>query len=76
MAAAQLEHPHIVDVHGIGCERGVHFYVMRFIEGQTLAQVIEALRSAERGARSAEQDEPSATPTRSASKAGEGTGDR
>ncbi|HVC96795.1 MAG TPA: protein kinase, partial [Pirellulales bacterium] len=48
-AAAQLEHPHIVEVHGIGCERGVHFYVMRFIEGQTLAEVIEELRRVETG---------------------------
>jgi WD40 repeat protein/serine/threonine protein kinase len=44
-AAAQLHHPHIVPVHGVGCERGVHFYAMHFIEGQTLAAVIEELRA-------------------------------
>jgi serine/threonine protein kinase/WD40 repeat protein len=43
-AAAQLHHPHIVPVYYVGCERGVHFYAMQFIEGQTLAQVIADLR--------------------------------
>ena len=45
LAAAQLDHPHIVDVHGVGCERSVHFYAMRFVDGETLAQVITKLRS-------------------------------
>ena len=40
MAAAQLEHPHIVNVYGVGCERGVHYYAMRFIDGQTLADLV------------------------------------
>jgi serine/threonine protein kinase/Tfp pilus assembly protein PilF len=39
-AAACLHHPHIVPVHGVGCERAVHFYAMQFIEGQTLAELI------------------------------------
>src|SRR5262249_43997231 len=30
-AAASLEHPHIVPVYGVGCERGVHYYAMKFI---------------------------------------------
>jgi serine/threonine protein kinase len=38
LAAAQLNHPHIVDVIGVGCERGVHFYAMRLIDGQSLAE--------------------------------------
>jgi serine/threonine protein kinase len=41
-AAASLEHPHIVPVYGVGCERGVHYYAMKFIDGQSLAAVIEA----------------------------------
>lgn len=45
-AAAQLDHPHIVDVIAVGCERAVHYYAMRFIEGQTLAQAIDELRRA------------------------------
>jgi serine/threonine protein kinase len=42
-AAASLEHPHIVPVYGVGCERGVHYYAMMFIAGQSLAQVIAGL---------------------------------
>jgi serine/threonine protein kinase len=43
-AAALLHHPHIVPVYSVGCERGVHYYAMQFIEGQTLADAIAALR--------------------------------
>jgi len=46
-AAAQLHHTHIVPVHSVGCERGVHYYAMQFIEGQTLAQAIAEQRRAE-----------------------------
>jgi serine/threonine protein kinase len=38
--AAYLHHTNIVPVYGVGCERGVHYYAMQFIEGQSLAQVI------------------------------------
>jgi len=44
-AAAHLHHTNIVPVFGVGCERGVHFYAMQYIEGQTLAQVIADLKS-------------------------------
>jgi WD40 repeat protein/serine/threonine protein kinase len=51
-AAAALDHPHIVHVHAVGCERAVHFYAMQFIDGQTLADLIRELRAAEhRGSR-------------------------
>jgi serine/threonine protein kinase len=43
-AVAQLHHTNIVSVFGVGCERGVHFYAMQLIEGQTLAEVIAHLR--------------------------------
>jgi tetratricopeptide (TPR) repeat protein len=43
-AAALLDHPHIVHVHAVGCERAVHFYAMQFIDGQTLAALIAGLR--------------------------------
>ncbi len=35
-AAAQLQHPNIVPVYSFGVERGIHFYAMQFIEGQTI----------------------------------------
>jgi eukaryotic-like serine/threonine-protein kinase len=45
-AAAHLHHPNIVPVFAVGCERGVHYYAMQFIEGRTLAAVIDHLRQA------------------------------
>lgn len=44
-AAAALEHPNIVNILSVGCDRGVHYYAMQFIEGRTLAQVIDELRA-------------------------------
>jgi len=46
-AAAQLHHTNIVPVFAVGCERGVHYYAMQFIEGQTLAEAIKGLRQLE-----------------------------
>jgi serine/threonine protein kinase len=46
-AAAGLEHPHIVPVYGVGCERGVHYYAMKFIEGQSLAEMISGVARSE-----------------------------
>jgi serine/threonine protein kinase len=43
-AAGHLHHQNIVPVYAVGCERGVHYYTMQFIEGQTLAAVIAELR--------------------------------
>ncbi|MEX0613691.1 MAG: serine/threonine-protein kinase, partial [Pirellulales bacterium] len=45
-AAAALHHTNIVPVYAVGCERGVHFYAMQYIEGQSLAEVIESLAEA------------------------------
>jgi serine/threonine protein kinase len=42
--AAQLHHQNIVPVYAVGCERGVHFFAMQYIEGQTLAEVIREVR--------------------------------
>jgi eukaryotic-like serine/threonine-protein kinase len=44
-AAAHLHHTSIVPVYATGCERGVHYYAMQYIEGQTLAAVIQELRA-------------------------------
>src|SRR5262249_8391880 len=38
---ARLHHTNIVPVFGFGCERGVHYYAMQFIEGRSLADVLE-----------------------------------
>ena len=43
-AAALLHHTNIVPVYAVGCERGVHFYAMQLIDGQSLAELIEQLR--------------------------------
>src|SRR5262249_22369804 len=43
-AAAQLHHTNIVPVIAVGCERGVHYYAMQFIDGQSLAAIIARLR--------------------------------
>ena len=39
-----MQHEKIVPVHAVGCERGVHYYAMQFIEGQSLAALIGELR--------------------------------
>jgi len=44
-AAASLKHPHIVSVYSVGCERGVHYYAMEYVDGKTLANVIDELRA-------------------------------
>ena len=43
-AAAMLKHAHIVSVFSVGCERGIHFYAMELIDGQSLAEVIPDLQ--------------------------------
>ena len=43
-AAANLHHTNIVPVHYVGCERSVHFYAMQFIDGQSLAGLLEQQR--------------------------------
>jgi WD40 repeat protein/serine/threonine protein kinase len=57
-AAARLHHTNIVPVFGVGCENGIHFYVMQFIFGRGLDEVINDLRpmsvSADEASRSAE----------------------
>ncbi|MCR9292803.1 MAG: protein kinase [bacterium] len=44
-AAATLDHPHIVHVIQVGCDRGVHCLAMQLIDGPSLAEVIEAIKS-------------------------------
>ena len=44
-AAAQLHHPHIVPIFGVGCDHGIHYYAMQFVEGRSLAAILQELRS-------------------------------
>ena len=44
-AAAQLHHPHIVPIFGVGCDQGIHFYTMQFVEGRSLAAILHEHRA-------------------------------
>jgi serine/threonine protein kinase len=57
-AAAHLHHTNIVPVFATGVERGVHFYAMQFIEGETLANVVAELRAHAERERRAPAPEP------------------
>jgi WD40 repeat protein/serine/threonine protein kinase/lipoprotein NlpI len=48
-AAARLHHSNIVPVYGVGEQGGLHYYVMQFIQGLGLDQVLEELRRLRRG---------------------------
>jgi eukaryotic-like serine/threonine-protein kinase len=39
-AAASIGHPHIVSVFDTGSDDGVHFIVMEYVEGRTLAEIL------------------------------------
>src|SRR5204862_56181 len=45
-AAQLLRHPHVVPIAAFGCERGIYYYAMQYIEGCDLAAVIAGLREA------------------------------
>jgi serine/threonine-protein kinase len=38
-AAAQLNHPNIVQIYSIGEEKGLHYFAMEYIKGESLADV-------------------------------------
>jgi serine/threonine protein kinase len=63
-AAATLDHPNIVAIHSVGCERGVHYYAMQLIEGQSLAEVVEQVGAASRAAHAQNVDMPHSGPAR------------
>jgi serine/threonine protein kinase len=61
-AAAQLHHTNIVPVYAVGCERGIHFYAMQLIDGQSLDAVIRQVRKQAREAEGAVEG-PAADPS-------------
>jgi len=48
--AAQLRHRNIVGVYGMGQEENTPYYAMEYVEGETLAKVLERIRGADPGA--------------------------
>src|SRR5579871_5687049 len=46
---AHLHHTNIVPIHAVGCEQGVHYYAMQFIDGQSLATMVDVPPSTRRG---------------------------
>ena len=38
---SSLNHPNICALYGVGCENGIDFLVMEFIEGETLAEILK-----------------------------------
>jgi hypothetical protein len=72
-AAAQLHHTNIVPVHAVGCERGVHYYAMQFIDGRNLADVIRELRQLNPPLPSRERAGVRVDPSRSQTRRGEET---
>src|SRR5262249_16920909 len=73
-AAALLHHTNIVPVFAVGCERGVNFYAMQLIDGQSLAGLIRQL--ARRAGRLPTPDQhPSSSAVHSSYVLGGGTAD-
>jgi tetratricopeptide (TPR) repeat protein len=56
-AAGGLHHTNIVPVYSVGCERGVHFYAMQFIDGRPLSDLIRQLRQSEQDRHGSPRDE-------------------
>jgi len=44
LAMAQLDHGNIINVYSVGFQKGIHFYSMQLVNGQSLADVIRTLR--------------------------------
>ncbi|MCC6491680.1 MAG: protein kinase [Pirellulales bacterium] len=56
-AAALVHHTNIVPVFSVGCERGVHYYAMQFIEGRSLAEIVPRETVGKSGERKGESGE-------------------
>ena len=51
LAIAKLAHPNIVQIHDVGADKGFHYLAMEYVEGPSLARVLEALGPDGRGRR-------------------------
>lgn len=43
-AAANLHHTNIVSVFGVGQDHGLHYYVMEYVEGNSLHEIVRSMR--------------------------------
>lgn len=43
-AAATLHHPNIVPVFSVGSDKSVHYYAMQFIDGPSMAELLESVK--------------------------------
>lgn len=50
-AAAHLHHSHIVPIYSVGCDQGIYYYAMQFVEGRSLDEVVSQLRQEHEAAR-------------------------
>lgn len=65
--AASLDHPHIVAIHAVGVERGVYYYAMQLIQGQSMDRWIAELRNLSQGDADLEDVTPAGSPATSMS---------
>jgi WD40 repeat protein len=61
-AAARLHHTNIVPVYGVGEDAGLHYYVMQFIPGLGLDEVLTEVRRLRRARKSPGEGEDKAAP--------------
>ena len=61
-AAASLDHHNVVHVHSVGTERGVHYYAMQLIDGQTVGDEIAAEQRHRRATHTSDADSPPGSP--------------
>ena len=41
LSAAALEHPNIIPIYGVGERQSFHYFVMKFVEGKTVTQLVQ-----------------------------------
>jgi predicted Ser/Thr protein kinase len=46
-SAARLEHPNIIEIYDIGCDGGLHYMIMGFVDGQSLQELVDLRKMVE-----------------------------